>query len=222
VRGKGRERHLLLPIVRALCDRIASRTITPGSRITEQDICSEFAVARSTAREVLATLQQRGLITRPPNRSAVVVGLSKDEILHILSIREVLDARCVRMAVENSKPEDWQEIVELFDKPMSRAVREGDWAAYLKNLEVFYRQTRKACDSAILREVLESIDDRSRYVIRRVVLLPGRMEQGIAELRKVVAAMRKGDAVLAEQLRRDNIRSQMKYFNDYGASFNLL
>jgi hypothetical protein len=58
----------------------------------------------------------------------------------------------------------------------------------------------------MLREALKSIDDK--YVNRRLLLLPGRMEAGLKQLRAVVSAMRRGDSATAEQLPRESIRSQ--------------
>lgn len=202
-------------IVRSLCDRIATRVLAPGNRITEQNICSEFAVARSTAREVLTALQQRGLVDRPPNHSAVVVGLSADEYYAILNIREVLDGLCVRLATENSLPETWQDLVDLFGAPMDKVTEEGNIELYLQNLAVFYRRTREASKNKMLCQMLESIDDRSRYVTRRIILLPGRIEHGLKQFREMIAAMRRGEAELAERLRRENIRSQKQYFTRY-------
>ncbi|MNR63207.1 hypothetical protein D3C85_1854410 [compost metagenome] len=49
-------------------------------------------------------------------------------------------------------------------------------------------------------------------------ILPGRAAQALVEQRALVAAMRAGDAELAEQLRRQNIRSAvttLKRFQHY-------
>jgi DNA-binding GntR family transcriptional regulator len=210
--AKGLARNKLGEIVDGLSQRIADRGLAPGSRLMEQDICAEFGVARTTAREVLTALQQRGLVDRPPNRSAVVVGLDFEDIREILTIREVLDALCIRLATENSAPAGWQDLLDLIDGPMRLAVNQGDWATYLRHLEPFYRRTRAACASPRLLETLRGIDERSQYVNRRLVLLPGRLEVAWWELRQVVQAMRAGDAVEAERLRRDSIRSQRDFY----------
>lgn len=214
-RSKGLNRHKLGRIVDKLSLRICDRVLAPGSRLIEQQICDEFKIARTTAREVLTALQQRGLVTRPPNRSAIVVGLTRDEIKEVLTIREVLDALCIRLATENSEPESWQDLLELIDGPMEEAVRKGDWLTYLEHLVPFYSRTRQACGSEKLRETLRGIDERSQYVNRRLILLPGRMAVALLELRSVVQAMRSGNAVEAERLRRESIRNQRDFYDVY-------
>ena len=75
--------------------------------------------------------------------------------------------------------------------------------------------TRQASKNENLCQMLENNDDESRFVVQRIILLPGRLELGLEQLRGVVGAMRSGDAVRAEELRRLNIRSQKEFFARY-------
>ena len=191
---KGHERQLVGPIVQALCDRIATRTLTAGYRISEQDICAEFAVSRSSAREVLTGLQHRGLIVRPPNRSAVVSRFTAAEIYETFQIREVLEGLCFRLATENAPPESWRDLADLYGAPMAEIVRRGDFGAQLKNIDVLNRRVRTAARNPLLIEMLESIDVKTRYVMTRTLMLGSRLQQGLNDLRAIMAAMCRGDA----------------------------
>ena len=209
---KGRERQLVEPAVRAISDRIASRAINPGNRISEQDICEEFRISRSTAREVLTALQHRGLVVRPPNRSAIVTRFTAEEIYGTFSIREVLEGLCFRQATENEPPESWQDLVDLYGAPMEDIIHRGDFAAQLKNIDYLIERVRTGSRNRTLCEMLDSIDVRSRYIICRTLILRGRLEVGLTEVRGVIAAMRRGDAAEAEALRRQNIQGQRDFF----------
>jgi len=63
--------------------------------------------------------------------------------------------------------------------------------------------------------MLDSINDKTREIMRRIIILPGRAAEGLKQHRAVLAAMRKGDAALAEKLRRGNIRSSREYLERY-------
>jgi DNA-binding GntR family transcriptional regulator len=212
---KGRERQLVEPAVRVISDRIASRAISPGNRISEQDLCDEFRISRSTAREVLSALQNRGLVLRPPNRSAIVTRFTAEEIYETFNIREVLEGLCFRLAVENEPPESWQDLVDMYGTSMEDVVRRGDFAAQLNNIDHLIQRVRTASRNATLCAMLDSIGVRSRYVICRTLILRGRLEVGLTEVRAVIAAMRRGDASEAEALRRQNIRSQKEFFRQH-------
>ena len=212
VRLKGRERGLVEPAVRTISDRIASRAINPGNRISEQDICDEFRMSRSTARDVLAALQHRGLVVRPPNRSAIVTRFTPQEIYETFSIREVLEGLCFRLAVENEPQESWQDLVDLYGSPMEEIIRRGDYKAQLQTIDYLIQRVRGSTRNPALCAMLDSIDVRSRYIICRTLILRGRLEVGLTEVRGVLAAMRRGDANEAERLRRQNIRGQQDFF----------
>ena len=81
--------------------------------------------------------------------------------------------------------------------------------------EKFRADLTVAADNRILAEMLSILRDRSRTIIDRTTMLPGRIEQGLKELQEVVAAMRRGDAEEAERLRRANIRSQRAFVERY-------
>jgi DNA-binding GntR family transcriptional regulator len=213
--AKGHERQLVGPIVQTLSDRVASRAISAGYLISEQDICAEFGVSRSSAREALAGLQHRGLVVRPPNRSAIVTKFTAEEIYETFRVREMLEGLCFRLATENEQADQWQDLVDLYAGPMEEIVRRGDFAAHLKNIDVLNHRVRTAARNRTLLDMLESIDVKSRYVMTRTLMLGTRLEQGLSDLRAIIAAMRRGDALRAEKLRRGNIVGQREFFRRY-------
>jgi DNA-binding GntR family transcriptional regulator len=63
--------------------------------------------------------------------------------------------------------------------------------------------------------MLDSINDKTREIMRRIIILPGRAAEGLKQHRAVLAAMRKGDAAMAEKLKRENIRSSREFLERY-------
>src|SRR4051794_13419109 len=169
-------------------------------------------MSRSTAREVLTALAHRGLVVRPPNRSATVTRFTAEEVYETFNIREVLEGLCFRLAVENEPPESWQDLVDLYGAPMQDIIGRGDHRAQLKSIDYLIQRVRTASGNRTLCAMLESIDVRSRYIICRTLILRGRLETGLAEVRGVIAAMRRGDAPETERLRRENLRGQKDFF----------
>ncbi len=194
-------------LLNTLRERIARQEVPPGAKLREQDLAEEFDVPRTLIREVFSALEQRGLIERIPNRGAVVTRLDLSQIFHIYDVREVLEGLCVRQATENTPPESWQDLVELFDGPMVRHVAESDFDAFLAGYELFRRRVVKAAANPVLAEMLDSIWEKTQVLIRRIIILPGRPQQGLQEHSAVLHAMRRGDAAAAENLRRQNMRS---------------
>ena len=198
-----------------LRERIVSHDIAPGSRLREQILADEYGAPRAKVREALMALQERGLVERIENRGAIVVKLDLDQVFEIYQVREVLEGLTVRLATENTDPASWQDLVELFEGPMQTYVQNGDYEAFLGGYAVFRRRIIEAAANPVLTAMIDSIYEKTQALIRRIILLPGRAEQGLKEHCAVLAAMRRGDAEEAERSRRENMRSAREYIVRY-------
>jgi len=202
-------------VLSALRDRIANHDLPPGSKLRENTLSEEFGVSRARIRDVFGALEERGLIERIPNRGAVVTRLEAGQAFELFNVREVLEGVAIRLATQNMPPETWDEFIEVFGSPLEEAIARGDLELYINVLARFRARMIEGAQSPLLVGLLDSIYDRTRVLIRRLVILPGRASQGVAEHRLMLAAMRAGDAEKAEDLKRANIRSSRETFRKF-------
>lgn len=202
-------------IVDILRERIARQEIRPGDRLREQELASGFGVPRTRIRDAFAVLEGRGLIERIPNRGAVVTRLDAAQVAAIYDVRQVLEGLSVRLATQNVDPSSWQDLVDTFGEPMADFVAAGDFDAFLGVYDSFRARVAAAAANPVLVDMLDSMYEKTQVIIRRVIILPGRAEVGLAEHRATLAAMRAGDAETAETLRRGNIRSAKEYLERF-------
>ncbi len=207
--------HGATALLPALRERIARHKLPPGSKLLENELSREFGVSRAKVRDAFGALAQRGLIQRIPNRGAVVARLDLSQVFEIYDVREMLEGLCVRLAVQRSRPSSWQDLVRLFGKPMEAIVRRGEFEEYIANLGQLRSRTIEAAGNAVLADMLDSINDKTREIQRRIIILPGRAAEGLTQHRAVLAAMRKGNALEAERLRRANIHSSREYLERF-------
>ena len=202
-------------VLETLRRRIVDHELPPGTRLREQDLAGEFQVSRARIRDTFGILEDRGLIERIPNRGAVVTRLELHRIDELFEVREVLEAQTVRLATEKAAPESWDDMVELFGEAMKPVLARGDLDAYEDAVHLFRRRCVAAADNSVLEGLLDSLYDRTAVLIRRLVLVPGRAEEGRRQHQEIIAAMRAGRAEEAERLKRENIRSAREWFHDY-------
>ena len=215
--GRKREGQSAAEIAHTLRERISSHVLTPGSKLQEAELAAEFGVSRACIRDVLGILDQRNLIRREPNRGAVVVRLEVDQVFELYEVREMLEGLCARLAAEKGAPGSWQELIDMFDGPMAEYVEKSDLTAYIKGLEKLRRTMLQVAANDFLFQQLDSIRDQTRVIIRRIIVLPGRMATGLPEHRAVLAALQKGDPDEAERAARLNIRSSRDFLRRYEA-----
>lgn len=204
----------VLDILRA---RIASHEILPGAKLLEEKLAKEFGTTRARMREVFSALEAVGLIERIPNRGAIVSKLELNQVFEIYDVREALEGMCARLATQNAPPESWQDMVDLYAPGgvMETYVKDHNIEAFFEHYNDFRHRMIEAANNPVLASMLDGILEKSKVIMRRVMILPGRSEQGLLEQRALVQAMRKGDAEQAERLRRDNIRSAVRHLKRY-------
>jgi len=191
----------------ALRRRILRSELPPGARLREQDIADAHGVSRPRVREVLSLLEARGLVDREPNRGAVVRRPSLAELLNIYDVREALEGMCARLAAARAAPESWQDLVDLFAGPTEHALKAGDIDTYVAHYLELRARMLEAAQNDVLVATLQPLHDRTSTVMRRLILVTGRAEDGLREHQAVVAALRAGDADAAEAAKRAQIRA---------------
>ena len=194
---------------------IVEHDLPPGTRLREQDLATEFGVSRARVRNAFNILEERGLIERIRNRGAVVMRLDPQKADELFEVREVLEAQMVRLATEKAPPESWDDLIELFGEDMNQKLTENDLGAYEDAVHMFRRRCIEAAENEVLSNLLDSLYDRTQVLIRRLVLVPGRAQEGMRQHQEILAAMRTGKADKAERMKRRNIRSAREWFYNY-------
>lgn len=202
-------------VVDALRQSIVDHELPPGSKLRETRLAEEFGVSRPRLREAFGILEERGLIERIPNQGAVVSRLTADQIKSLFDVREVLEALAVRLATENAPPGAWDELRERFGEPAETALAANDLNFYVESVNMFRHQSFREARNEVLSQSLDVLYDRSRVLIRRLVLVPGRAKAGMLQHREILDAMIAGRAEEAEALKRENIRSARAWFSEY-------
>jgi DNA-binding GntR family transcriptional regulator len=198
-----------------LSGRITDRVIPQGTKLIEQDLSREFGVSRSLIRGVLTELEVQELVKKVPNKGTVVCKIDPESLFEILEIREVLEGLSARLAARKTTAKDWKDLEKKFDEPAEQMVKNKQYEEYLSLITEFRKRTVKAAQNEELSRLINSIYAKIRIVQRRIIILPGRIEEGIIEHRETLNAIMKGDPALAEEMKRKNLRSALEYLKKY-------
>jgi DNA-binding GntR family transcriptional regulator len=202
-------------VLEAMRKHIIEGLYPQGLKLIEKDLAEEFGVSRPLLREVLNSLENQGLVERIPNRGAMVRRVEPESLINIMEIREVLEGLAARLAAQKSKPQDWLEFATAFAEPATRMVEKQEFESYLKLVASFRERIVKAAGNPELSLLIYSLYDKIIIIQRRVVILPGRLKQAINEHRAVLKALMAQDADLAEQKKRENLRSAKEFLMKY-------
>jgi len=103
--------------------------LADGERLIEDQIARRLETSRGPVREALRQLEHEGLVVSYPYRGAVVLGVSDEEVQHVLiPIRLTLERFSFRKALERMREEDFAELAKEVWR-MGEAARADDLMA---------------------------------------------------------------------------------------------
>jgi len=202
-------------IEEVLRERIIRREILPGTKLREIALAGEFGVSRTRIREALYALEARGLVERIPNQGALVCVLDAANLFKIYDVFEILEGLCARLAVQNAPPQSWQDLIDLFGPKLEQAIAEGDCEQMYVAIKIYRERVIEAAANPTLREFLASIWDKTEFMIRRTLILPGRAEESFRDHAQIVAVMQAGDAHEAGRLKFESMRRAREALEKY-------
>ena len=186
-------------VTATLESEILTGTLASGTALTEQSLSKRLGVSRTPIRAALHTLAEEGLINLVPNRGAVVVGVTREDLIDIYKIRMRLEGLASALAAERISPEDLatlRESVELAEFYISRNDTE-----HLKELDTqFHAIIYRASGNRMLNKTLSELHRNIISYRKMSLAVPGRLERSVGEHREILKAIEAGDAERADSL----------------------
>lgn len=189
-----------------LREAIAHGDMPPGHRLVEGDLAAMLGVSRNIVRLAIDALIAEGLVERIPHRGARVRTVSIAEAVEIVECRMVLEGLLAAKAAERISD---GEIDRLRDHAarMEQAVAEVDLMKYSALISQLHGLIRAAAMQPTAGRLIERLQAQIVRHQFQLSLRPGRAQQSLAELRRVIEAIAARDPVAAEAAARAHLQS---------------
>ena len=188
---------------------ILSGKLASGTSLTEQSLSVRLGVSRTPIRAALHTLAEEGLINLVPNRGAVVVGVTRDDLVDIYKIRMRLEGLASSLAAVRISPEELdilRESVELAEFYISKNDTE-----HLKELDTkFHAIIYRASGNRMLNKTLSELHRNITSYRKMSLAVPGRLERSLGEHREILAAIEAADAERADRLTSAHVEAALE------------
>jgi DNA-binding GntR family transcriptional regulator len=129
--------------------------IAPGAKLNERELCEVLDVSRTPLREAIKMLAAEGLVELVPNRGAIAVSLTEEDVRHTFEVMGGLEALSGELAAQRITDEELAEV---------RAMQYEMMAAYTRrDLSNYYRlnaRIHRAINAAAKNPVLSATYDR--------------------------------------------------------------
>lgn len=188
-------------------EAIQQGALRPGQRIMEIEVAEWLKVSRTPVREALRRLEGDGMLTLEPRTGLVVASLSRQAMLELYVMREVLEGTAARLCARHASDLEVMELEEL----VKREERlQGNFEELARHNRLFHEAVHRGAHNRYLEKSLSAVNDSMWLLGKSQMLLPHRAQGALAEHGELLAAIRTRDPDSAEEAARRHVRSAQK------------
>lgn len=193
--------------------RVLTGAFPGGELISEGDVAAALGMSRTPVREAFLRLEAEGLLRLYPQRGALVVPVSPDEVRAVMEARLVLEQFAATRVVGRG-PAVCAGVFERLSGELLRqraAADRVDWPDFLDADRAFHAITLDEASNAILSGFYGSLRDRQMRMIGESALRdPARVTTILAEHREIAESLRDGDAERALRAVQSHLASTVR------------
>lgn len=186
-----------------LRDEIQGGTLSPGTRLRQNDVARRFGVSTTPVREAFAQLQAEGLVRIDPHRGAVVFHPTVEDLMEFYEIREVLEGLALGQAMPHLDAASVKELDSLIEKMR----RTEDARRWMKLNDEFHLRLYEQAHRPRLSAMIENLRDASTPYIHMFVAGRPPAARANEEHQEILDACVRGDREAAEAAIRRHLRS---------------
>ena len=168
-----------------------------GEILTELKLVEQLGVSRTPIREALRRLEQERLIEES-GKGSVVLGITSDDLVDIMNIREHIEGLCAYYACANMTEEglkELQHIIDLQDFYFER----WDTDHLQKADDMFHDAICELSRRNVIRDTLVPLHRKTRRYRRNALLDKDRAAQSLKEHHAILDAMLSRDSEKAKE-----------------------
>ena len=172
-----------------------------GEILTELKLVEQLGVSRTPIREALRRLEQERLIEET-GKGSKVLGITEDDLLDIMNIREKIEGvsayyACINMTDEGLK--ELEHIVDLQDFYLSK----NDTEHLRLADDMFHDAICELSRRTVIRDTLVPLHRKTRRYRKTAITDKNRATNSLQEHKAILAAMQAGDP--------DQVKEAMDY-----------
>ena len=202
IKSKGQSVFLTLE------EEILSGALKPGDTLTEIALSERLGDSRTPLRAAIHALAEEGLVEAIPNKGAVVLGVSLDDLVEIYDIRMRLEGIAASLAAKRISDDSLSKLTESVE--LSEFYLAKNDSDHLKELDSdFHNILYKSSGNRHLCKILTELHRNIRSYRKMSLSVPERLKTSVEEHKKLLSAIKAHDGALAEKIAVEHIRAAL-------------
>ena len=184
---------------------IVEGDIQAGSKLSETELSTKYAVSRAVIREAINRLESCHLVERKANVGARVVALSPDGLIELYQVRESLEGMAVRLAAKNMSDEEIADLSALLTQHSDEVQSGESYYQEAGDVDFHYRIILGSKNKHLISVLIDGMYHLIRMYRVQLGMAGPRVTTAFEEHTHIVKAISNRDEELAEILMRRHI-----------------
>lgn len=173
--------------------------ITPGAKLNERELSEELHVSRTPLREAIKMLAAEGLVELLPNRGAIALHLSRDDVLNTFEVMAGLEGQSGELAAQRITEAELSNIKALHYEMLAAYTRQDLSAYYRLNAEI-HRAINAAAKNPVLTATYNQVNARLQALRFRSNQDGEKWARAVQEHGAMVAALEARDSAAMREV----------------------
>jgi DNA-binding GntR family transcriptional regulator len=212
-------------VAQRLRQMLVEGRIAPGAKLNERELCEALEVSRTPLREAIKMLAAEGLVELLPNRGAIAVQLSEEDVRHTFEVMGGLESLSGELAALRITDTELAELKALHFGMLAAYTRR-DLSNYYRLNALIHRGINAAAKNPVLSATYDRVNARLHALRFRSNQDGEKWKTAVREHEQMIEALAARDAkamravlsthlqnklnVVLEQLRENNAPSRPK------------
>jgi len=184
---------------------IVEGEISAGSKLSETELSTKYAVSRAVVREAINRLESCNLVERKANVGARVVTLTPEGLVELYQVRESLEGMAARLAAKNMTDQEIGDLNSLLTTHFEKVKTGESYYQEAGDVDFHYRIILGSKNKHLISMLIDGIYHLVRMYRVQLGMTGPRVTTAFDEHRHIVQAISNRDEELAEMLMRRHI-----------------
>lgn len=189
---------------------IVEGVIPAGSKLSETELSTNYAVSRAVIREAINRLVSCHLVERRSNVGARVVALTAQGLMELYQVRESLEGMAARLAATNMTDQEIADLNALLNSHFQTVQSGETYYQEAGDVDFHYRIVVGSKNNHLISVLIDSNYHLIRMYRVQLGMAGPRVTTAFDEHKHIVQAISNRDAELAEMLMRRHIQYTQK------------
>lgn len=181
---------------------IIKKHFSAGQKITEEQISNLFKISRTTTKKAFTMLVKDGLLEDRPRQGVFIRKFSKEELLELYDLREVISGLCARYAALNTTNKEFEELESIYSR-MEDAVLSRNYEEYADLDMLLHEKIAIYSKAKIITNIISNFHIILFTFHAGIIRTP---LETIKEHREIINYLRSGNSEIVEKLMRIHIK----------------